>query len=221
MASKEIPQLPDAAAADGSEWVHIVQGGNSRRLTIAGLVAILVGAAPATLDTLMELADSIGDDPNFAATMLAALAGKASNGDLQAVIDDLATTITALDGLQTQVDALAPIATRYSYGFSAAATITASEILLDHIVVQAHTIPANFAGSRASVGTPPAATFVLTVQNNGVTIGTISIDVAGVVTFATVGGTAKAIAAGDVITVIGPAGADAAIARLRATIKGI
>jgi hypothetical protein len=41
-------------------------------------IAALVNAAPGALDTLRELADAIGDDPNFAATMTNALALKAA-----------------------------------------------------------------------------------------------------------------------------------------------
>ncbi len=36
----------------------------------------MVGSAPAELDTLNELAAALGNDPNFATTMLNALAGK-------------------------------------------------------------------------------------------------------------------------------------------------
>lgn len=39
-------------------------------------VAALVDSSPAALDTLNELAAALGDDPNFAATMTTALAGK-------------------------------------------------------------------------------------------------------------------------------------------------
>jgi hypothetical protein len=44
---------------------------------VDGRIALVVDAAPASLDTLRELADALGDDPNFAATMAAALASKA------------------------------------------------------------------------------------------------------------------------------------------------
>ncbi|RWC28165.1 MAG: hypothetical protein EOS70_28045 [Mesorhizobium sp.] len=44
-------------------------------------IAALVSAAPGTLDTLNELAAALGDDPNFATTILAALAGKATKAD--------------------------------------------------------------------------------------------------------------------------------------------
>lgn len=39
-------------------------------------IAGMVGSAPAALDTLNELAAALGNDPNFATTMLNALAGK-------------------------------------------------------------------------------------------------------------------------------------------------
>jgi hypothetical protein len=48
----------------------------------AAAVAALVDTAPATLDTLNELASALGDDPNFAATITTALGGKASTSDL-------------------------------------------------------------------------------------------------------------------------------------------
>ena len=41
-------------------------------------VANVIDAAPATLDTLNELAAALGDDPNFATTMTTSLAGKAA-----------------------------------------------------------------------------------------------------------------------------------------------
>jgi len=65
------PTAPTQSAAD-----------NSTRLAntafVKGAIAALVDTAPGTLDTLNELAEALGDDPNFAATMTAALAGKVS-----------------------------------------------------------------------------------------------------------------------------------------------
>lgn len=64
-------------------------------------VAALVASSPAALDTLKELADALGNDPNFATTMTNALAGKASKA-------------TTLDGysisVATQLDAEATAA---------------------------------------------------------------------------------------------------------------
>ncbi|WP_035370889.1 phage tail protein, partial [Edwardsiella hoshinae] len=55
---------------------------------VAAKVAKLVGSSPAALDTLKELADALGRDPNFATTMTNALAGK----------QPLNSTLTALSG---------------------------------------------------------------------------------------------------------------------------
>ncbi|KDT94707.1 phage tail-collar fiber family protein [Escherichia coli 3-267-03_S1_C2] len=43
---------------------------------VKSAIATMVGSAPAALDTLNELAAALGNDPNFATTMLNALAGK-------------------------------------------------------------------------------------------------------------------------------------------------
>ncbi|ECX7935371.1 phage tail protein [Salmonella enterica] len=55
---------------------------------VAAKVAQLVGSAPETLDTLKELADALGNDPNFATTITNMIAGKQP-------LDD---TLTALSG---------------------------------------------------------------------------------------------------------------------------
>ncbi|NYN30347.1 shikimate transporter [Salmonella enterica subsp. enterica serovar Typhimurium] len=52
------------------------------------LIAALVGSVPESLDTLQELADALGNDPNFATTITNMIAGKQ-------LLDD---TLTALSG---------------------------------------------------------------------------------------------------------------------------
>lgn len=51
---------------------------NETSNAIQQAVAALVASSPAALDTLKELADAMGNDPNFAASMTNALAGKVS-----------------------------------------------------------------------------------------------------------------------------------------------
>jgi hypothetical protein len=48
---------------------------------VAQKIADLVASAPATLDTLNELAAALGDDPNFATTVTNLIAGKVANTD--------------------------------------------------------------------------------------------------------------------------------------------
>jgi hypothetical protein len=70
---------------------------------VKSAITALIDSSPATLDTLKELADALGDDPNFATTMTNALAGKAP---INATLSDQAesstlpaTTSTALTDL--------------------------------------------------------------------------------------------------------------------------
>ncbi|EOC0226901.1 phage tail protein, partial [Cronobacter sakazakii] len=55
---------------------------------VKAAIAALVASSPAALDTLNELAEALGNDPNFATTMTNALAGK----------QPLDNTLTALSG---------------------------------------------------------------------------------------------------------------------------
>jgi hypothetical protein len=58
----------------------------------------LVDSAPTTLDTLNELAAALGDDPNFATTILQALSDK-SDADHQHSIQDIVTLDAELSSL--------------------------------------------------------------------------------------------------------------------------
>ncbi len=66
-----IPTVPTAAAG-----TNTLQAANTAFVQAA--IASLVASSPAALDTLKELADAIGNDPNFATTMVNSLAGKAN-----------------------------------------------------------------------------------------------------------------------------------------------
>ena len=68
---------------------------------VNAVAAQLVDSAPATLDTLNELAEALGDDPNFATTVTNAVASKA----------DLihAHEISEVTNLQTELDSKAPL----------------------------------------------------------------------------------------------------------------
>jgi hypothetical protein len=94
-------------------------------------------------------------------------------------------------------------------------TPLASEILCLYCSVDAFTIAANMTGSVGSIITNPTATFVIDVQQQVggagafTSIGTISTSTGGVITWTTVSGTSKAIAAGDIIKFIGDSDGDA------------
>lgn len=89
---------------------------------------------------------------------------------------------------------------------------TADEVIASIPIVRAITIPADFAGSVGyAPAANPAATFDIDVQDDGASIGTVSISTGGSYTFTTVSGTAKAVAAGSLITLVAPTTPDASI----------
>lgn len=65
------PTVPTAAATANNLQI-------ANTAFVKAAIASLIGAAPGALDTLNELATAIGNDPNFSATVLNALAGKAN-----------------------------------------------------------------------------------------------------------------------------------------------
>ncbi|HFI7947612.1 TPA: tail fiber protein [Escherichia coli] len=84
-----VPTAPTAA-----------QGTNNTQIAttayVRAAISALVGSSPEALDTLNELAEALGNDPNFATTMTNALAGK----------QPLDATLTALAGLATGANKL-------------------------------------------------------------------------------------------------------------------
>ncbi|ENI2485380.1 tail fiber protein [Escherichia coli] len=76
------------------------QGTNNTQIAttayVRAAISALVGSSPETLDTLNELAEALGNDPNFATTMTNALAGK----------QPLDATLTALAALATGANKL-------------------------------------------------------------------------------------------------------------------
>ncbi|HFP3889482.1 TPA: phage tail protein [Escherichia coli] len=75
-------------------------GDNSKKLAttefVAKALAALAGSAPETLDTLKELADALGNDPNFATTVLNKLAEKLAKDKNGADIPDPALFVKNL-----------------------------------------------------------------------------------------------------------------------------
>ncbi|MFJ5441639.1 phage tail protein [Pectobacterium sp. CHL-2024] len=63
---------------------------------VKAAVAALVNGSPAALDTLQELANALGNDPNFSTTVLNALAGKLAKDQNGADIPDKAKFLSTL-----------------------------------------------------------------------------------------------------------------------------
>ena len=86
------PTAPTPAANDNSKKLVTTE-------FVARAIAALAGTAPETLDTLKELADALGNDPNFATTVLNKLAEKLAKDQNGADIPNKATFLQNL-GLQ-------------------------------------------------------------------------------------------------------------------------
>jgi hypothetical protein len=108
----------------------------------------------------------------------------------------------------------------YFVPFGFAAKPTDGEDLFFGVFTDSVSFPANWSGSRASIGTTPTATASLEIRKNGSVVGTISISTAGVATFATTGGSAVNFVAGDSISVKAQATADATLANSAFTLRG-
>jgi len=71
--------------------------------------------------------------------------------------------------------------------------------------VRTATFPVDFDGASASVGTNPASDYVVSIQKDGVEIGTVTFDTSGTPTFATTGGATQSIAFDSRVTFVAPA----------------
>ncbi|MGL4486521.1 MAG: phage tail protein [Yersinia sp. (in: enterobacteria)] len=83
------PTAPTPAANDNSKKLVTTE-------FVARSIAALAGTAPETLDTLKELADALGNDPNFATTVLNKLAEKLAKDQNGADIPDPALFVKNL-----------------------------------------------------------------------------------------------------------------------------
>ena len=121
------------------------------------------------------------------------------------------------------------IGTRAIAGYFVSAP-TADETLTLYTAIEGVTLAADFAGSFGSVGVNPTASTVLTVYKNptftgllitgGTIIGTITISTGGAFTFATTGGLAQTLAAGDLLGIKGQTTPDATAACISINILG-
>lgn len=111
---------------------------------------------------------------------------------------------------------------KYDIGFNYGGNPASAGELLGRVVVPRDVdFAANFAGSYGYVQTNPAASFVISVADDGGEIGTITISTGGSFTFATSGGTAKTVLAGSRLDFLGPDPADGTIASIAATLAGL
>lgn len=116
---------------------------------------------------------------------------------------DYAALLARVTANEAAITALQGKAMTYRVGLFWTTALTSNEVILLHTFSEAATFADDFAGSIGDVGANPASSFVLDVQKNGSSIGSITISTGGSFTFATTGGTA-AFAVGDQLKIVGP-----------------
>lgn len=99
LASPALTGTPTApTAAGGNDSTQI-----ATTAFVAGEISRVIDAAPAALDTLNEIAESLNDDADFAGTMTTALAAKLNSADYTAA--DVLAKIKTVDGAGSGLNA--------------------------------------------------------------------------------------------------------------------
>ena len=99
-----IDDLPPSGFTLADFVIAAMHEGATYQLSLAQVLELVTGAAPGQLDTLAELAAAIANDDDFAATMTAALAGKADAASTAAAIALKADATALTAGLATKIN---------------------------------------------------------------------------------------------------------------------
>ena len=91
--------VPGVASRDHS--IPAMDGGEAVRLFVGGILDLVIGSAPSDLNTLEKLATAIGNNPNFATAVTAALAGKLAKDGSNVGNDAAKTALLAALGIDT------------------------------------------------------------------------------------------------------------------------
>lgn len=94
---------------------------------------------------------------------------------------------------------------QYLVNATYAGTPGAQEWLGGDEVSHSVTFPVNFAGACASVQTNPASDYEISIQKNGVEVGSVTFNSSGAATFETVGGATVPCSFGDTLSFVAPA----------------
>lgn len=170
-----------------------VAGVDTKLVTVGQVLDLLVDAAPGSLDTLNELAAAIGDDANFAATVIAALANRLRVDAAQTLTSDQQDRGRAnlgISGRNLIINGQGRVNQR---GYvSGAATTGANQYTLDRWRVVTSGQNLSFTGDDSRrVMTAPAGGAEQVVEGSAVVGGTYVLNWTGTAT-ATVNGVARA-----------------------------
>jgi hypothetical protein len=211
-----------AAVAAGS---GVTMAGDVTGLAASTVVAkiqnrTVAATAPSDLQYLgWNNGSSQWEPKTISATTSVTMGGDVSGASGTATVDKIkgvavsATTPTTGQALEYNGSAWAPATHPYDIGLTVTEAPTASEVLLRFVAPRAIGFVANFSTSYAKSGTAATGSTVFTIAKNGSSIGTVTFAASGTTgTWASSGGTAQSLAAGDVLTLAGPATPDATLA---------
>lgn len=236
-----MPRITDFDAAGtltGGEYIHIVQPSSTDTITATTISALAsdnsfndsAGGFAFAVDDRVLVSGFTNAVNNIAIGIItAATASKITIGgtDGDVIIDEAegaTVTISKLESLRSTAQDIADLgggSSAYDIRLGFTSTPLANEVLDTVALPREITFPAGLAGSVGSIAVNPTASFVVSVQDDGVEIGTITISTAGAFTFATTGGTAQVVAAGSLLTFVAPDPADATAANAVMTIAGV
>lgn len=93
-----------------------------------------------------------------------------------------------------------------------------SQVLLRFVATRAVTLPSSLTGSQGSAGAASTGTATIDVKKNGSNVGTVVFTASATATFTA--GSPISLAAGDILTLVAPASADATLADIAITLAG-
>lgn len=202
---------------NGTEWVTAGSGVSGDVYTKAetdSRIQAVVGAAPAALDTLQEIAAQLANDQDAVAALTTVVSQKADTSSLATV----ATTGSYNDLLFKPAPGLTITQVPYDIASSVIGKPANGDTIASIVAVRAFTVASGLAGSYAKAGTAATGSSVFTVYKNGASIGTFTFGANG--TVASFAGAGASFAAGDVLTLIAPSTQDATLADIAWTLNG-
>lgn len=179
----------DSVVFDGTTWDKI-NGADPEVLSVAGLTGAITAAALNSALATNQSANTVYAGPTSGGA--AAPAFRALVGaDVPAIRYDIATFYPGVPG--------------------------SSQLVMRWQAPRAVTVPSGATNSQASAGTAATGSTTFTIKKNGTSVGTIAWSASGTAGTFTVSSTVS-LAAGDVLTITGPATADATLADIAITL---
>ena len=124
--------------------------GYATSASVTSAINAVIDSAPGALNTLNELAASLGDDANYATTVTNALAGKSSTSHTHSVTAGQFSQQNFTTTLKNKLDGIAASANNYSFPYTVSASAGNSTVVQRH---SSGYIFANYINTTANVST--------------------------------------------------------------------